>query len=145
MNKKKNNKQDSKVIIMTVAIAVVALLVGFLGRSLYDNRQDSKATDVGNSVVNSLVTGEVGDAYDLTSSGLRENQTEEEFVASMSGLKAEDPYMIDPIILKGGGKVMYERYVENLPTNEFGGTSANFQITLVKEGNNWRASNIIVR
>lgn len=142
---KKKQSQDNKVIIMTVAIAVVALLVGFLGRTLYDNRQDSKATDIGNSVVNALVTGDVKDAYGLTSSGLQENQTEDEFVASMSGLSTEDPYMIDPVILKGGGKVLYERYVENLPESDFGGTSANFQITLVKEGNNWRASNIIVR
>lgn len=142
---KKKQSQDNKVVIMTVAIAVAALLVGFFGRMVYDNRQDSKATETGNSIVNSLITGDVKDAYGLTSSGLRENQTEEEFVAAMSGLKAEDPYMVDPVILKGGGKVLYERYVENLPTSEFGGTSANFQITLEKDGNNWRATNITVR
>ena len=136
---------DKSTIILTVVVALVLLMIGYGMRMFYDNRQDDKAAKAGSEIVNNLVTGNLEQAYALTAPGLQENQSQEEFVQAMTGLATEDPIVVEGQILKGDGKILYQQYVENLPETSTGKTSGDFYITLVKDGNSWKAANISVQ
>ena len=147
MAKAKNNKLtfDKQTIILTAIVALVFLVIGYGMRTFYDSRQNEKAAAAGSEIINNLVAGEIVAAYALTADSLQENQSQEEFVAAMSGLMSEDPRMLEGQTLRGDGKILYQQYVENLPETSTGKTSGDFYITLVKEGNNWRAASISVQ
>jgi hypothetical protein len=138
-------KTNVKVIVLVVVTAIVFLLIGWFGSSVYASRQDAKAKETAAAFVGNIIAGQPGDSYALTTAGLQENQTQEEFEAAMSNLQSEDPRALDAQILKGDGKVLYIQYIENLPATSTGKTSGEFYITLEKDGRDWKVSNASVQ
>ena len=140
--KSRNVKQNTPIVLIVV-ISTVFFLVGFGTRMLYANIQNSRAESVASEFIDHILEGSSDEAYQLTSSNLQEVQPEDEFIAVMDGLEAEDPQMpIEPTVIRSDNTVIYNQYVTGLPEIEAGDDSGAFNISLIRENREWRVNSV---
>ncbi|MDQ2973214.1 MAG: hypothetical protein M3P98_02955 [bacterium] len=138
---KVNNKTT---IIIAIALSVIMFIAGFYVRSVYESGQKNQANAVASEFVNSVLSGDLDQAYSLTSSSFQEAQTNEEFSGIMDGFKDGDKLETEPAILEGDGRYLQVQFVGNLNEAETLVPTAQFYTTLERDGTDWRVFSVNV-
>ena len=134
-----------KQVLIYVLIAALFTSTGYYINELYHKQQKDAATQVAKNFVSDLTAGKTSDAYILTSNALKAVQSQKDFNSGFSGLKATTPSFQTAAVLTGNKAVIYQQKVTNMPVTTGGSTNAQFSVTLVSEGGNWKVDNVIVQ
>jgi len=131
-------KKQTITIIITVAITVVLLTLGFFARSWYDGRQESAAQAAGTDFINFVVAGDRDAAYNLTTQELKDQLPKEDFDDILQSFETDEPNALEPSILRGNDRTLYVQYIDGFAPVGEGNTAAEFFLTMEKEGLDWK-------
>lgn len=135
-----------------IKIAAVLVVLGLVftggymvkGRSADRNlvavtSEADKAAKVSKSFITALTTGEVTEAYGVTTTAYKAKNSRERVEAIGKTLRSDSPIIKDEEVYTGPqNKAIYLATVDNLPANEFGRTTGNFVINLQFDGGEWK-------
>jgi hypothetical protein len=114
--------------------------IGWYSRPIYDTKQLDSASSQAKTYISDVLNGKPVDAYALTSSGLKDQQSQAKFVEAMKNVTSSKPSYGKVTVLKNqDGSVIYVQAVDGLPKTSNGRTSGLFTIMLVDQGG-WKVN-----
>lgn len=145
-------RKHTTVRIIIAILLVLAIVIGsFIGGYFYNNskvvRAGADASNEARKFVSLITDGELDDAYSRSSQVLKSQQSLEEFKGVLSGLKSDSPETQMELATTNPGNTVAMNYmtvIDNLPKTESGRTDGVFNVSLAKESNTWKVTDVSV-
>ncbi len=146
-SQKLNSSSFGKKLVSCLIVVVIFALggtAGYLGNNKVQAMKTAQVNEAGRNYVSAILSGDLDNAYAMSSSELQKNQTKEDYIKTLKDLKTSDILLTDEQAAFSDQGVSYSVVANNLPPNPDGATDGLFTLILVNE-NGWKAKTVDVQ